>query len=167
MIKLKGLPIALCLLTKQMTTQQQFVNTNSTYKYLPNTNKETLTLTYLNFILKNFQEEVNEENQCLPSINWIPKVHKNPCKTRLILAAPKYSLKPLSKPITSAFKLIYKQIEPYNKQGTFVSGTKFFWTILNNESVINSTNNRNNRGKATFTTCFDFLTLCNIITHDK
>ena len=121
----------------------------------------------MNFILKNFQEEVNEENQCLPSINWIPKVHKNPCKTKLILAAPKYPLKPLSKPITSAFKLIYKQIEPYNKQGTFVSGIKFFWTILNNESVINSTNNLNNRGKATFTTCFDFLTLCNIITHDK
>ena len=38
---------------------------------------------------------------------------QNPAKVRFIIPAPKYSLKPLSKLITSLFKLIVKQIENF------------------------------------------------------
>lgn len=38
------------------------LNTNSTYEYLPNTNKEALILSHCNFILKNFEQKRNEEN---------------------------------------------------------------------------------------------------------
>ena len=39
---------------------------NSTYKYLPNTIKETLMHSHSRFILKNFQQKRKRENQFLP-----------------------------------------------------------------------------------------------------
>ena len=43
-------------------------------------------------------------------------MHKVPSKARFIVAAPKCSIKPLSKAITSAFKLIFDQIQSYNNK---------------------------------------------------
>ena len=71
----------------------------------------------------------------------IPKLYMNPSKASFMIAAPKCYLKPLSKFITSTFKLICKQIESYSKQSTFFSGIKSLWTILKNQLVINSINN--------------------------
>ena len=72
--------------------------TFSTYIYLSNTNKDDLGFSNCKYYLKNFQAKV-----------------KNPNKASLIIAVPKCSLKPLSKSITSAFKLIYNQVRFYNK----------------------------------------------------
>ena len=36
---------------------------------------------------------------------WIPKKHKNSVGSRIIIASPKFNLKPLSKCITAIFKL--------------------------------------------------------------
>ena len=47
------------------------LNTNSTYEYLPNTNKELLIISHSNLILKKIQQKVNSENQCLSSTSWI------------------------------------------------------------------------------------------------
>ena len=44
----------------------------------------------------------------------------------------------------SVFKLIYKQIEPSNKQSIFFYSIKPFWKILINQPVVNSINNLNN-----------------------
>ena len=44
------------------------------------------------------------------------KLHKNPKKARLVIAAPKSSLKLLSKDVKTALKLKYKQIENYNSK---------------------------------------------------
>ena len=154
------------VLIKELGIDSQ-TSTNSTYEYLPNVNKKALIETHSNFLFKNFKLNVDNQNQCLPSIYWIPKLHKNPSKARFIIAAPKCSLKPLSKSLTSAFKLIFKQVESYNKHTNIFSGVNSFWTILNNQPVINSINSLNNRGKATSISCFDFSTLYTTIPHDK
>ena len=49
--------------------------------------------------------------QGLPLIYWIPKMHKNPTSFRCIIASAVCSIKPLSKDITSIFKLFYKKVE--------------------------------------------------------
>ena len=72
-------------------------------------------------------------------------MHKNPVKFRFIIAAPKCSIKPLSKSVTAIFKLFFSQIETYNKKSHFYSGVKTFWVVQNNEPVINSINKLNSR----------------------
>ena len=72
------------------------------------------------------------------SVYWLAKLHKNLIKARLIIAALKYSLTPLSKSVTSVFKLSFKEIEGYKKQTFFFSGINPFWRILNNQPVIDN-----------------------------
>lgn len=83
---------------------------NSTYEYLPNTDIKVFILSQSNFILRTFQQKVNKKNQFLASVYWMSILHNNPKSSRLIIAAPEFSLKPLLIFITSAFKAIYKQI---------------------------------------------------------
>ena len=47
--------------------------------------------------------------QDLPVIYWIPKMHKNPISFRFIIASPVCSIKPISRDITTIFKLFYEK----------------------------------------------------------
>ena len=110
---------------------------------------------------------VTTENQVLPHIYWIPKMYKKPIKFRFIIAAPKCSIKPLSKAVTSVFKLFFQQIESYNRKSYFYSGIKTFWVIQNNEPVLNSVNKINARKRAKCISSFDFSTMKTKIPHNK
>ena len=50
---------------------------------------------------------------------WLPKLHKTPAKVRFIVGATHCSLKPLSMAVTSALKILYKQIEAYHIETFF------------------------------------------------
>ena len=66
-------------------------------------------------LLKNkFNFEVNEINKKLTSIYCTPTLHKNCIKARFTIAITKSSVKPQPVAITSALKLIHKQIENCN-----------------------------------------------------
>ena len=62
---------------------------NGTYKCIDNTNINTLINDHTNKLGADFGLKVMEVNQCLPSIYWLPKMHKSPSKARFIIAAPK------------------------------------------------------------------------------
>ena len=140
---------------------------NDTYKGVIGKTTEQIVTNHKKDLNGQFKLELDSDNQCLPHIYWLPKMHKNPIKFRFIIAAPKCSVKPLSKSITSIFKLFYKQIEAYNKKCFFYSGIKMFWVIQNNEPVIKSINRINSRSKANCISTFDFSTLYTKIPHDK
>ena len=78
----------------------------------------------------------------------MPKLYKNPTKIRFLITAPKCKMKPLSKAVTAALKLIYNQIE-------------------SNQSVNDTISKLNSRSKATSIFTFDLSTLYPIIPHDK
>ena len=63
-------------------------------------------------------------------------MYKNPRKARFIIAAPKCSVKPLSKTVTAALKGIYKQIENCNFINQYYSGVKLSWPVQINQAVI-------------------------------
>ena len=119
------------------------------------------------FLKSKFNLEVTETNRKLPNIYWTPKLHKTPSKARFIIAAPRCSVKPLSKAVTAALKLIYKQIENYNYKTYFYSGVKTFWSIQNNQPAINAINKLNSRNRAGSISTFDFSTLYTNIPHHK
>ena len=118
--------------------------------------------------LKNkFNIDVSEVNETLPNIYWLPKLHKNPLKFRFIIAAPKCSLKPLSKAVTSVFRLFFNQTQRYHRKCSIYSSVKTFWVIQDNKEVLDSLEKLNKRGKAQCMTTFDFSTLYTKIPHDK
>ena len=51
--------------------------------------------------------EVTEINKKLPNTYWTPKLHKIPIKSRLTIAAAKFSVKPVLKATRVALKVIY------------------------------------------------------------
>ena len=53
------------MLTKDVSIDEKLI-ANSTYEHLPNTKKEVLIHSHSKLVLRNFQQIVNEENQCLP-----------------------------------------------------------------------------------------------------
>ena len=120
---------------------------NNTYTFINNTNKDQIIKEHKFYLSKH---EINLVNnmQDLPVMYWIPKMHKNPISFRFIIASPVCSVKPLSKDITSIFKLFYEKVERYHTEGKVWSGIKTFWTIQNSYPVISSIN-KLNKHKAT------------------
>ena len=51
--------------------------------------------------------EVDEREKYLPTMYWIPKMHKDPPGARFIIASKQCATKKISKSVSSAFKLIY------------------------------------------------------------
>ena len=115
------------------------------------------------FHLKNEAKEFN----CLPSIYWLPKMHKNPSGAGFIIAGKKCINKKLTQHVTSAFKLCFKQVEGYHRKTNYFTGTKTFWVIQNNNALLESIKKINKRKKAQKLSTFDFSTLYTKIPHDK
>ena len=63
-------------------------NNSDTYKCVQNITADNLISKHVKNLKNKFNLNVNNENQCLPSIYWLPKMHKNPIKSRFIIAAP-------------------------------------------------------------------------------
>ena len=87
--------------------------------------------------LSQYDNQMKEGMDCLSSIYWIPKRHKNPIGERFIIASPKCSLKPLLKDATSILKLFKKQIQAYHDKERLWKDVRNFWFIQNNQPVIN------------------------------
>ena len=142
-------------------------NINSpTYDLVSNININNIInehKTYLN----NMKINLCENMEVLPLIYWIPKMHKNPTSFRFIIASPRCSLKPLSKDLTSIFKLFYRKVERYYTKSRIWSGLKQFWVIQNNKPVIDDINKISRRKAAKTVSTFDFSTLYTKIPHNK
>ena len=110
-----------------------------------------------NFLRDKFGFINPEDNNKLPGIYWLPKLHKSPIKFRFIIAAPECSIKPLARSITSIFKLFQRQICTYNEISSFYSGIKTFWVIQDNNAVLKKMKYLSNHRKAISMETFDFF----------
>jgi len=116
---------------------------------------------------RSFKIAVCDDMSVLPSMHWTPKMHKNPSKSRFIVAAAQCTTKELAKDITAILKMFYRQIENYNKKMHFFSYVKNFWVVSNKDPVIEALNKLSNRNNAKSVATFDFSTLYTKIPHDK
>ena len=107
------------------------------------------------------------QNNRLSNMYWMPKMHKNPIKTRFIIASPKSSMKYLARTTTSIFRLFFRQIQTYNNNCRFFPGVNTFWVVQNNNPVIDANNGLNKQRKATSVSIFDFSMLHTKLPHNK
>ena len=98
---------------------------------------------------------------------WTPKIHKNPSSCRFIIASKQCSTKPISKTVSSVFKLIFNQVEKFHKNAKFFSNYNKFWVLQNSEPIIITLKNINRKKRAKSISTYDFSTLYTKLPHDK
>ena len=110
--------------------------------------------------------QLKEGMDCLPSMYWIPKLHKVPVGNRFIIASPKCSLKPLLKDVTPILKLFQNQIKSFHDKNRLWTNVSNFWIIQNNTPVVERIDKINQKKKAVSVRTFDFSTLYTKIPHN-
>ena len=109
--------------------------------------------------------KVGAVNSTLPSMYWMPKMHKTPIGFRFIVASSTCSTKPLSKTVSSIFKLIYNQTENFHSSAKFLSNYNKFWVLKDASPITDIIKKVNSRGQANTVSTFDFSTLYTKLPH--
>ena len=110
---------------------------------------------------------LSEKEKDLPTMYWIPKMHKNPIKHRFIVASNSCSTKQLSTAVSNTFKLIHRQTENFHRFSKFDANYNKFWVIQNTDPVLATLKKINGKKSAKSISCFDFSTLYTNIPHNK
>ena len=100
---------------------------NSTSTYVPaQLTKDKLLLHHIDTLTK-----INVKiDKCeLPTFYWLPKLHKNPFKSRFISNSSHCSTTILSKHITSALTAIKDHVIKYSETAFSNSNVNYFWSI--------------------------------------
>lgn len=118
-------------------------------------------------IYQKFRIKTEDDFKLLPSIYWLPKMHKTPIKSRFIIASKTCTTKQLSKYVASVFSKFLQQVHHYHSKSFFFSGIKTFWVIQNNKPILDSITIINKRKSARKISNFDFSTLYTMLPHDK
>ena len=100
----------------------------------------------------------------LPTFYWLPKLHKNPYKSRFISNSSHCSTTILSKHITSALTAVKDHVIKYSETAFSNSNVNYFWSIKNSSEVIEKLRLRNFQGSQV--TSIDFSTLYTSLPHD-
>ena len=91
--------------------------------------------------------KLTEKEKELPTMYWIPEMHKNPTKHRFIVASNSCSTKQLSTAVSNTFKLIHRQTENFHRYSKFDANYNKFWAIQNTDSVPASLNKINGKNQ--------------------
>ena len=84
-----------------------------------------------------FAVSINEDQERLPTIYWLPKLHKQPYKARFIANSSSCTITELSKLLTFRFTTIKRHAIKYFGKVYERSGKNLFWPIKNSCEVLN------------------------------
>ena len=101
--------------------------------------------------------DVNERQDRLPSMYWLPKLHKRPYKARFIANSNSCTATELSKMLTSCLIAIKAKVIKYCETLYERSGKNIFWPIKNSGEVLRKL--KDIGYQATSLTTYDFSTL--------
>ena len=107
---------------------------------------------------------VKERQDRLPTMYWLPKLHKRPYKARFIANSSSCTTTELSKLLTSCLTAVKNYVIRYCEKVYERSGKKLFWSIKNSGEVLNKLKSRGFR--ATSLSTYDFSTLYTTLPHN-
>ena len=99
----------------------------------------------------------------VPTLYWLPKLHKKPFKFRFISASSKCSTTKLSKLLTNALSTIKNFVINYCNKCYEHSGVNYFWSIKNSLEVLDRL--RNSQVPFECVDSYDFSTLYTTLPH--
>ena len=117
-------------------------------------------------VLTSFGVNTQDENVDLPSLYWIPKLHKDPYKQRFIAGSAKCSTKPLSILLTSILTTVKDGLKKYCDVIYSRSGINQMWILKNSKELLENLNS-NSLAPVHSIKTYDFSTLYTTIPHSK
>ena len=122
--------------------QKELIDNNdvdsSTYQRTDFTKEEILV--NHRSVLTSFGVNTQDENVDLPSLYWIPKLHKDPYKQRFIAGSAKCSTKPLSILLTSILTTVKDGLKKYCDVIYSRSGINQMWILKNSKELLENLN---------------------------
>ena len=85
---------------------------------------------------------VKERQDRLPTMYWLPKLHKTPYKARFIANSSSCTTTELSKLLTSCLTAVKNHVIRYCEKVYERSGKNLFWSIKNSGEVLNKLKSR-------------------------
>ena len=138
---------------------------DGTMAYLEtDTDEMSVVNAHLNDLPVKFSVCVNEGQHKLPTMYWLPKLHKRPYKARFIANSSSCSTTELSKLLTSCLTAIKSHVIRYCETVYETSNKNWFWSIKNSGEVLNKLKCRGFR--ATSLSTYDFSTLYTTLPHN-
>ena len=129
-----------------------------------NTDEMSVVNAHLNDLPVNFSVCVNEGQDKLPTMYWLPKLHKRPYKARFIANSSSCTTTELSKLLTSCLTAIKSHVIRYYETAYETSNKNWFWSIKNSDEVLNKLKCRGFR--ATSLSTYGFSTLYTTLPHN-
>ena len=119
---------------------------------------------HCNHLALKFSVCVKERQDRLPTMYWLPKLHKTPYKARFIANSSSCTTTELSKLLTSCLTAVKNHVIRYCEKVYERSGKNLFWSIKNSGEVLNKLKSRGFR--ATSLSTYDFSTLYTTLPHN-
>ena len=113
--------------------------------------------------LISFRTDVEAKQDKLPTMYWIPKLHKTPYKSRFIANSSACTTTNLSKLLTSCLSAVKTHVVKYCEKAYENSGVNLFWSIKNSMDILEKLKNINFR--ASLLSTYDFSTLYTTLPH--
>ena len=119
---------------------------------------------HCNYLALKISVYVKERHDRLPTMYWLPTLHKRPYKARFTANPSSCTTTELSKLLTSCLTAVKNHVIRYCEKVYERSGKKLFWSIKNSVEVLNKLDSRGFR--ATSLSTYDFSTLYTILPHN-
>ena len=154
--------VVVCRLHYVNTLKQEL---DGTMAYLEtDTDEVSVVNAHLNDLPVKFSVCVNEGQDKLPTMYWLPKLHKRPYKARFIANSSSCTTTELSKLLTSCLTAIKSHVIRYCETVYETSKKNWFWSINNSGEVLSKLKCRGFR--ATSLSTYDFSTLYTTLPHN-
>ena len=139
-------------------------NASSTYQRT-NLTKSEILINHRS-VLSSFGVNTKDDDIDLPSLYWIPKLHKDPYKQRFIAGSSSCSPKPLSKLLTSILTAAKEGLKKYSDVIYSHSGINQIWILKNSKELLDNLQSHSLTSIHSIKT-YDFSTLYTTIPHTK
>ena len=127
-------------------------------------NEKSVVHNHANEIPNKFDVDVKERQDRLPTMYWLPKLHKRPYKARFIANSSSCTTTEISKLLASCLTAIKAKVIKYCETVYERSGKNMFWPTKNSGEVLSKL--KDIGYQATSLTTYDFSTLYTTLPHN-
>ena len=141
--------------------KHELVNTQS--YTLVNTDEKSIISEHVKKC-EQLRADINITQHKLPTMYWLPKLHKTPYKARFIANSTSCTTTTVSTLLTSCLTKIKEHVKFYCDKVYENSGINLFWSIKNSSDILDKLKNK--RFVASTVSTYDFSTLYTTLPHD-
>ena len=147
-----------------VNTLKQKLGGTKSYKLQNSADEKSLVFDHCCHTATKFAVSIKEDQQRLPSLYWLHKLHKRPYKTCITSNSSSCTTTELSNLLTSCLTAIKKHLIKYCENVYEMSDKNLFWSIKNSGEVLNKLKSKGFR--ATSLSTYDFSTLYTALSHN-